>query len=781
MDLCLPNSPSPALRGGAVPSRRLGRAIFADQRRFSRLACPVLAGGVALAGRRSSSGRAAASAVVPTQEALQKELAEWGDDDEEPEIGAPKWARSGKGRSRGERGPRSKVTEDASLEDVDWQRWVTAPNKEKVWKVLKDGKPDQDSWKKVILSLRRGDCLDTKEEYARALEILASRHQGWRDATVILSCMWFNGFKPEGSHYAWVMRALIKSSRWNQTIQLFEEMVEHGIAPDEYCYTFAINAYSRKREVEGSLQLLQAMKADGLRPQRRAYHVILYALGQIGAWMQSLEIMDDMVKQGVMPVAQTFNLLVMAYGNAGEIEGVVQTIDYMRTTKLELSLGTFLYGMRAAERAGELDQGLLLFQKMRTLGIKTSEKVDEVLMSIAITAGDPDRALQFFDAAMQRRQQWGRVEGTAVAEELGIYRQALRACEMGAASGLRPGGIPSYEDYALQLLLELQKSKLPLDSTMYLHAVSACEYNKSWLRVVSLLKEMKEKGIKVEGERFRSAFQNGIMAAQEDENPDEAFDLFQQMKANKLTVETDMYQKMIQMLEMHGQLARATNLDTELADLQLKSFNKELMVHRKRNEWQEAVAVLQKVRDEGIMPTLKFTNTALSALQKPGKWEMVLDLLGEMKKDGQPPDACSFTVLVSAMLQAGELQKAVAQLKNMEKQGVHPTYMTYGRLIHALEAAGQPEQALYLWDEMRQKHVEPDRVAYEAAIRACRASEFWEALLELFSEMKELDKGPSKASTVSAALAAERLGLAESVVEGAEPALTSRDARESFS
>eukprot|EP00435_Cladocopium_sp_Y103_P064004 s368_g25.t1 len=447
-------------------------------------------------------------------------------------------------------------------------------------------------------------------------------------------------------------------------------------------------------------------------------------------------------------------------------------MEYMQKMGLQPSAQTFLYGMRAAERAGEINQGLELFRRMKARGIKTNEKIDEALMRISLAANDPDRALQFFDAALQRRQNWGsRNPEEPVRRELGIYRQALRACELGAASGLPPGaGVVSYQDYALQLLLELQNAELPIDGTMYLHAVTTCEYQRSWIRVIALLGEMKQKGITVEGERMRSAYWNGVQAADEDDNVDQAFELFEQMRENKLTLEPFMYITMVRILEKHGQLARAHSVDTEFRELQMKEFSKELMTYRKRNEWQEAIGVLDKIREQNLTPTLKVFNTAMSALQRPGKWELVLELMEDMRKDGHVLDACSHTVAISAMISAGEVQRAVQQLQIMKQQKVPPTSLTYGRLIHALEEAGHPEQALYLWDELREKRIEPDRVAYEAAIRACHRCEFWDAILELFGEMQEKDKGPSKASRESASLAAERLGLTESVMEGAVPA-----------
>lgn len=711
----------------------------------------------ATCGRMTARASASTEVDEETRLALEQELASWGgDDDAEDDLS--------------ENDDAGELEPTETFDESDWRHWVEKISKETVWKALRGGS-SKEEWEQVVLALRRGDVLTSTDEYEDALGFLAKKSEGWRDAEVILQCMWFNGFFPDHRHYALVMKALGSKQRWTKIIRLFEEMAEHDIKPSEHCYNLAIEAYGRIYETEGALQLLKAMAGDGHTPTLSSYHGILYALAKEGAWLKSLEILEDMLENEIQPTRRTFNLLVLAYSNGGEFARVLETIDYMQKMGLEPSILTFLYGMRAAESAGQIDQGLELFRRMKAQGLKTNEAIDEALMRICLAANDPDRALQFFDAAVQRRQNWRRRKPEEpVQKELGIYRQALRACELAAASGMPPGvGVVSYEDYALQLLLELRNAELKVDGTMYLHAVTTCEYVKSWSRVIALLREMKEKGIKVEGERLRSAYWNGILSAEEDDNVDQAFELFEQMKEYKLTVEPFMYISMVRMLEQHGQLARAHSVDTEFLEKQMKQFSQELMIHRKRNEWQEAVGVLDKIREQNLTPTLKITNTAMSALQKPGKWEMVLDLMDQMAKDGHRLDACSHTVAMSAMISAGELEKAVEQLEVMQKQGVHPTSLTYGRLIFALEAAGQPQRALYLWDEMRSKRIEPDRVAYESAIRACKSCEFWDAVLELYGEMKEKDKGPSRTSRQAASMAAERLGLAESVMQGATP------------
>jgi len=734
-------------------------------------AAGAAAGAVASRGpRRETRGlpgtqRRASLQPVEVQEdealELERELAEWGEDEDyEEEV------EELEGRDAERRGSGGKETNES-----DWQHWVPKLSKKAIWRVLKARRPDSAKFKEVMLALRRGDVLTSLEEYEDALSLLCRRREGWRDASIILACMWHNGFMPDHRHYALVMSALSQTRRYEKTTRLFEEMAEHYIPLSPQCYYLGIEAYSKKEEVDGALQLFKDMQSDGYEPTLEIYATLMYELGKAGSWVKSLELFEDMLARSILPTRQIFNLLVLAYGSAGEFERVLETIDQMIKAGLEPNLTTFLWGMQAAERAGEMDKGLYLYQRMKDRGLKTHPKVDQALMRIAMAGNDPDRALQFFEAAIQRRRSYDKnaVDGP-IWEEKGIYKQALRACQLAAASGTTPGfGISSYEDYALQLLLDLQKAKIKVDPSMYLHAISTCEYKKSWTRVIGLLQEMSERGFRVQGERLRSAYWNAILAAEDSHDPDKAWDLFEQMKLNRVTVEPFMYERMVLLLEKNGQLARAARLDEEFQNRQLTKYAQEIMVHRKRNEWEEAIGIVQKIRDDGIRPTIKIMNTALSSLQYPGKWELVLEIMEQMRADGYELDVCTHTVAVTSMITAGELEKASEHLQVMKKEGVEPTAMTYGRLMYGLEKADQPEKALYLWDEMRVQGIDPDRVGFETAVRACSKCQFDEAVLELYDEMKVRDKNPSRETARSAALAAERLGLSATVIEGATP------------
>ncbi|CAE7231686.1 unnamed protein product, partial [Symbiodinium natans] len=305
--LCWPFSPGP-LQATAADLK--SRPVLAAT------AAGAAAGAAASRGRRETRGhggaarRASAQAMQDEALELERELAEWGEDEdlEEDELGELQGGEE-EAESSQLLGSGSKETDES-----DWQHWVPKLSKEAVWQVLESRYRDKRKWKEVMLALRRGDVLTTKEEYEDVLSSICRKQYGWRDAEVILSCMWHNGFMPDHRHYAIVMSAFSKTRRFEKTTRLFEEMCEHFLPLSPQCYTLGIEAYCKRQEVDGALQLLKDMQADGYEPTMEIYASIMYELGKAGSWIKSLELFEDMLESEMIPTRQIFNLLVLAYG-----------------------------------------------------------------------------------------------------------------------------------------------------------------------------------------------------------------------------------------------------------------------------------------------------------------------------------------------------------------------------------------------------------------------------------------------------------------------------------
>ncbi|CAE8617926.1 unnamed protein product [Polarella glacialis] len=638
----------------------------------------------------------------------------------------------------------------------------TGVNKERKYGVGKEKGVYKEGLEAALSALRRGDTENLSEKsYAIALDLLAKAKM-WQEADKILSCMWFNGHFPNAIHYSIVMDGFRRAQRYDKATKLYEEMSEHNITKNDRCYNVALASHARNGDLAATLQVLQEMKQDGFQPSEQSYTAVFTACAQEGAWLPALQLFEEMLDKEILPSPRVFTHLITACGNGGQFDRAMQMLKQMPDLGVKPDLETFIAGMSACARAGLVEEGLKLFQKMVSSDIEPTERAHEALMQIALSANDPARALNFFD---------GVVEGRNSKVTVGplLYRAALQACEMGAtiSEQLEPGAL-DYGDRALQLLVEMQEAGLETNSVIYMLAITSCERSGKWQKVITLLKEMEKKGMKVSGERLREAYQSALAACEENDQTEQAYVIYAEMERRKMPMSVGLTRRIIAMADKSGQFARADRLDQDLTSRQMKKYITAMVQFRKVNGWEGALHVLEEIREDGFTPTLVAHNTAISALQQPGLWELALQSMQDMNNTGMEPDIFTHTTAVGAMVSAGQMETAVSWMQHMETVGVLPNAFTYRHVVCAFEADGQWVRAMELWDEMRLREIEPDRETFEAAVKSCRRGELWEAVLELFGEMKELRLKPSSICMEAAREASERLGLADSVLQVSE-------------
>ena len=152
----------------------------------------------------------------------------------------------------------------------------------------------------------------------------------------------------------------------------------------------------------------------------------------------------------------------------------------------------------------------------------------------------------------------------------------------------------------------------------------------------------------------------------------------------------------------------------------------------KCGQWRRGLALLDEMRASRVTPNDYSFNAAISACEKGGQWRRALDLLDEMRASRVTPDAFSFNATISACEKGGQWQRALALLDEMRAKGVPPNVITFNAAISACARANQPEHAMRLWDELP---LVPNAVSFNAVLDAVAcwprtALELWKLGLE---------------------------------------------------
>ena len=128
----------------------------------------------------------------------------------------------------------------------------------------------------------------------------------------------------------------------------------------------------------------------------------------------------------------------------------------------------------------------------------------------------------------------------------------------------------------------------------------------------------------------------------------------------------------------HAKIFNATSPTTGSIRKSPFDYNNEITALGSSGKWKDALALLDKMIEEGRpMPNVITYNAVMSALMKNGEWNQTLQVFKRLRTSGLSPDTRSYSVAISACSKGQKWQKAVELLSEMESVGVKPNEFTY--------------------------------------------------------------------------------------------------------
>ncbi|CAN4089040.1 unnamed protein product [Withania somnifera] len=149
----------------------------------------------------------------------------------------------------------------------------------------------------------------------------------------------------------------------------------------------------------------------------------------------------------------------------------------------------------------------------------------------------------------------------------------------------------------------------------------------------------------------------------------------------------------------------------------------------------EAIDLLNKMNEKGVIADSFMYNTVFSALGKLKQISHLHDLYEKMKQDGPSPDIFTYNILISSFGRAGEVDEALKIFEELENSNCKPDIVSYNSLINCLGKNGDIDEAHMKFIEMQEKGLNPDVVTYSTLIECFGKTEKVEMARRLFDEM----------------------------------------------
>ncbi|GAB2293455.1 hypothetical protein Dimus_027655 [Dionaea muscipula] len=157
----------------------------------------------------------------------------------------------------------------------------------------------------------------------------------------------------------------------------------------------------------------------------------------------------------------------------------------------------------------------------------------------------------------------------------------------------------------------------------------------------------------------------------------------------------------------------------------------------------EALDLLDKAQEKGIITDTMMYNTVLYTLGRLKQISHLNDLYEKMRSDGPSPDIFTYNILISSFGRAGNVAEAVKIFEELEDSSCKPDIVSYNSLINCLGKNGDVDEAHMRFKEMQEKGLTPDVVTFSTLIECFGKSEKVEMSSRLLDEMIDMGCCPN--------------------------------------
>ncbi|KAL4591910.1 hypothetical protein LXL04_004885 [Taraxacum kok-saghyz] len=168
----------------------------------------------------------------------------------------------------------------------------------------------------------------------------------------------------------------------NESIQLFDKLIEKGIDPTIVTFNSLIYGFCKARELKGALMSFDKIIDHGLVPNAITYTTLMNFFCEEGNMQKMLDIKREMENNGVEPNHVTYTVIIKSLCKQKKLQESLQQLDHMLSHNIypdEVSYNILIQSLckaREFQKAFELHN-----QMMMSLNIKPDGVTYNILMN----------------------------------------------------------------------------------------------------------------------------------------------------------------------------------------------------------------------------------------------------------------------------------------------------------------------------------------------------------------------------------------------------------------
>lgn len=464
-----------------------------------------------------------------------------------------------------------------------------------------------------------------------------------------------------------------------------------------------------------SLELLRTLASDVVL-NRVLCNAVISVCASCGKWQHALLLLASMFGWSVRADTADFNAAMSAAAKSDGSQwalafSIQEKLVQSRLVPSEVTVNT---AIAASEQGDKWELALQLKQGMTRWQLVPSPVT--WVASVSSTAREWPVSLSVLEIMCQEEPFPGNLPFRAAViaswcHALGLAQSSITSCNA-AMTACRNQG-----KWQAVLLLFQQTRGFCLQPTdvTFLASISGCEAapvrSDQWGTAISLLFSMSSKRLPVDSSHFNSA----ISACEKAGQWQLAVWLLQCMRDLRIQKDEISYNSVISAFSKGSEWELALALLFAMSTTAtVITYNAAITACEKAGSWEMAVALLFA---SPATDTVSWS-AAISACEKAGQWTQALELLSAMKVAQVRANVITFNASISACEKGREWPAALCMLEAMRGGATVQDQISFSAAVSACEKTGKWRRVLQVVRSM-QTATSLNQIVYNAAIGAC--------------------------------------------------------------
>ena len=339
--------------------------------------------------------------------------------------------------------------------------------------------------------------------------------------------------------YGCLLNSCVRCANIERVTEVYNEMRHHDLDMNIILYTTLIKAYTKVKNLKLALEVYENMlKDEKVSPNIVIHNAMLDCCVECNEIVKMGEIYERVKEKAIedenspQPDLITYSTVIKGYARAKDMDKVFDIYSFLTANANNFQLDEVIYNsiLDGCAKTNYLEKAMSIYEDMKKNSIKRSNVTYSILVKLYANAKLEDKALQILDEMIENGVKPGII----------VYTCLIQTC-------LRSKKF----DTAIKLFESLKSDGLKPDHVLFNTIVNGCLYNQKWDLACKYTLESFTFNVKIAYDIYRSVLEKLTMnycTLRSNLKCEYGPKILKELKEKGIRVDDETYQKVARMI-----------------------------------------------------------------------------------------------------------------------------------------------------------------------------------------------------------------------------------------